>query len=62
MDEEPKLTVEEVLEQATGYWLIATNGQSVLVTVKVDADAESILNCADHLNRCAQEAADKVMK
>ena len=62
MVEEVGLTADEVLEQATGYWLIATNGQSVLVTVKVNTDPVSILNCADHLNRCAQEAADEVMK
>ena len=60
MVEEVELTADEIVEQATGYWLIATNNQSTLVQVVFEGDCASLLNCACHLNLCASEAMEKV--
>ena len=62
MDEEVGLTADEVLEQATSYWLVATNGESTLVCVKVNDKAGAILDCAHHMGECAREAVKVVFE
>ena len=63
MVEEPRLTVEEIVEQASGYVLVATNGGSVMGAIEsIDMTPLDILHLAYNLRQGANDLEARVFK
>ena len=63
MDEEPKLTVAEIAEQANLYVIIASNGQSILTrSLNIDGEAMDGLEVVYALRAEADSIEARVFK
>ena len=59
-DTEIGLNSEEIIEQATGYWLFATNGESNLLRIEADCNKIDAMTIALEMTEQAHRIFEMV--